>query len=59
MTLDFSAVLIEWPMLLRGLLVTLGLTAAAATFGLLLGIACAILGLALAGLATAILVRAA
>lgn len=41
MTLDFSAVFIEWPMLLRGLLVTLGLTAAAATFGILLGIACA------------------
>ena len=41
MTLDFSAVFIEWPMLLRGLLVTLGLTAAAATFGIVLGIACA------------------
>ena len=41
MTLDFSAVFIEWPMLLRGLLVTLGLTAAAASFGLVLGIACA------------------
>ena len=41
MTLDFSAVFIEWPMLLRGLLVTLGLTTAAATFGIVLGIACA------------------
>lgn len=41
MTLDFSAVFIEWPMLLRGLLVTLGLTAAAGIFGIVLGIACA------------------
>ncbi|GAB3183605.1 amino acid ABC transporter permease [Hydrogenophaga aquatica] len=39
--LDFSAVLIEWPMLLKGAAWTLGLTAVSAVVGLLLGIACA------------------
>jgi polar amino acid transport system permease protein len=37
---DFGAVLAEWPALLRGALFTLLLTAAAAVFGLLLGVAC-------------------
>lgn len=40
-SLDFSAVLVDWPLLLRGLGVTAGLTAVAATLGLALGIACA------------------
>jgi polar amino acid transport system permease protein len=40
-SLDFSAVLVDWPLLLRGLGVTAGLTAVAATLGLTLGIACA------------------
>jgi polar amino acid transport system permease protein len=40
-SLDFAAVLVDWPLLLRGLGVTAGLTAVAATLGLALGIACA------------------
>lgn len=40
-TLDYGAVLSEWPLLLAGALWTLGLTAVAATVGVLLGIACA------------------
>jgi polar amino acid transport system permease protein len=39
--LDFSAVLVEWPMLLRGAAFTVGLTAAAAVAGLGVGVACA------------------
>jgi polar amino acid transport system permease protein len=38
--LDFSAVLVEWPALLRGAGFTLGLSVAAAAGGLLLGVAC-------------------
>lgn len=40
-TLDFFAVLAEWPILLRGVLWTLGLTAIAAVVGLVLAISCA------------------
>jgi polar amino acid transport system permease protein len=40
-SLDFSAVLVDWPLLLRGLAMTAGLTAVAATLGLALGIGCA------------------
>ena len=40
-TLDFAAVLAEWPMLLRGAAFTVGLTAVAAVLGLGLGVACA------------------
>lgn len=40
-TLDFGAVLAEWPQLLRGTALTVGLTAVAAVFGLGLGVACA------------------
>jgi polar amino acid transport system permease protein len=40
-TLDFAAVLVEWPALLRGAAVTLGLTAVASTLGLAQGVACA------------------
>ncbi len=40
-TLDFAAVLVEWPLLLRGLLLTIGLTVVAAVLGMALGIACA------------------
>jgi polar amino acid transport system permease protein len=40
-SLDFAAVLVEWPALLRGAAVTLGLTAVASTLGLALGVACA------------------
>jgi polar amino acid transport system permease protein len=39
--LDFAAVLADWPLLLRGALFTLGLTAVASVLGLALGIACA------------------
>jgi polar amino acid transport system permease protein len=39
--LDFPAVLVDWPLLLRGLALTAGLTAVSATLGLALGIACA------------------
>jgi polar amino acid transport system permease protein len=40
-TLDFAAVLADWPMLVHGLGWTVGLTAVSATVGVLLGIACA------------------
>jgi polar amino acid transport system permease protein len=40
-TLDFAAVLAEWPLLLRGAAFTLGLTAVSAVLGLMLGVACA------------------
>lgn len=40
MTLDFGAVLAEWPALLRGAAFTLLLSALAAAGGLLLGVAC-------------------
>jgi polar amino acid transport system permease protein len=40
-SLDFAAVLVDWPLLLRGLALTAGLTAVSATLGLALGIACA------------------
>ena len=39
--LNLGAVLSEWPLLLKGVAWTLGLTAAAASLGLLLGVACA------------------
>lgn len=39
--LDFLAVLGEWPLLLKGLLVTIALTAVSAVVGLLVGVACA------------------
>jgi polar amino acid transport system permease protein len=39
--LDFMAVLAEWPLLLKGVAWTLGLTAVAVIGGTLLGIACA------------------
>lgn len=39
--LDFWAVLVEWPLLLKGMLWTLGLTAISAVIGVALGIACA------------------
>ncbi len=38
---DFWAVLTEWPLLLKGVAWTLGLTAVSAVLGVLLGIACA------------------
>ncbi|HEY9239378.1 MAG TPA: amino acid ABC transporter permease [Burkholderiaceae bacterium] len=41
MTFDFLAVLAEWPLLVRGVLWTLGLTAVSATIGVTLGVACA------------------
>jgi polar amino acid transport system permease protein len=40
-TLDFGAVLAEWPALLRGAAFTLGLTAVSAVLGVGLGVACA------------------
>lgn len=40
-TLDFAAVLVEWPLLLRGLAWTLGLTAISAVLGVAIGVACA------------------
>jgi polar amino acid transport system permease protein len=40
-TLDFGAVLEQWPLLLRGAAFTVALTAVAAVAGMLLGIACA------------------
>ena len=40
-SLDFAAVLAEWPLVLRGAGVTLALTGAAAVGGLALGVACA------------------
>lgn len=41
MTMDFLPVLANWPMLLKGLMLTLLLTAIAIPFGVVLGIACA------------------
>ena len=38
---DFSVVLAEWPLLAKGVAVTLGLTAVAATVGVAIGVACA------------------
>jgi len=43
MTLDFSVVLTQWPSLLDGLALTVGLTLIAAVFGTLLGIACGVI----------------
>jgi polar amino acid transport system permease protein len=40
-SLDFSAVLVEWPLLAKGVGVTVGLTVVAASFGVALGVACA------------------
>lgn len=40
-TLDFGAVLEQWPLLLRGAAFTVGLTAVSAVLGLALGVACA------------------
>lgn len=40
-TLDFGAVLAQWPLLARGVLWTLGLTAIAVLLGLAVGVACA------------------
>ena len=40
-SLDFGAVLVEWPLLLRGAALTVALTAVAAVAGLALGVACA------------------
>ncbi len=39
--LDFGAVLAQWPLLLKGVLWTLGLTAVSATTGLIVGVGCA------------------
>jgi polar amino acid transport system permease protein len=39
--LDFAAVLVEWPALLKGAAVTVALTAVAASVGVTLGVACA------------------
>jgi polar amino acid transport system permease protein len=39
--LDFAAVLVEWPLLLRGVAFTVGLTAISAVLGMALGVACA------------------
>ena len=39
--LDFKAVLVDWPLLLKGAAFTLGLTGVATVLGLALGIACA------------------
>ncbi len=40
MNVDFSAVLIQWPMLLNGIAITLIMTLIATLFGIVLGIAC-------------------
>ena len=40
-TLDFGAVLAEWPLLLKGLVMTAALTAASTCAGVTLGVACA------------------
>jgi polar amino acid transport system permease protein len=40
-SLDFTAVLAEWPLLLKGAAATLGLTAVSATLGVSFGVACA------------------
>jgi polar amino acid transport system permease protein len=39
--LDFPAVLAEWPLLAKGVVVTLGLTSVSAVLGIALGVACA------------------
>ena len=39
--LDFAAVLAEWPLLAKGVVWTLGLTAVSAVLGVALGVACA------------------
>jgi polar amino acid transport system permease protein len=39
--LDFAAVLVDWPLLLKGAAFTLGLTAVSAVLGLIVGTACA------------------
>ena len=39
--LDFAAVLVEWPLLLKGVAWTLGLTAVSAVLGVAIGVACA------------------
>ena len=39
--LDFGAVLVDWPLLLRGAAFTLGLTVVSAVLGLALGVVCA------------------
>lgn len=41
LSLDFAAVLTQWPLLLRGVGWTLGLTAVSAVLGVVVGIACA------------------
>jgi polar amino acid transport system permease protein len=38
---DFAAVLTQWPLLAKGVAVTVALTAVSATFGVTLGVACA------------------
>ncbi|AKH20637.1 amino acid ABC transporter permease [Sedimenticola thiotaurini] len=40
MSFDFLAVLSQWPMLLKGIAITLSMTLAATLFGIALGIAC-------------------
>lgn len=40
-TLDFGAVLAQWPLLLKGVVWTLGLTAISAVIGVAVGVACA------------------
>ncbi|MBC5765967.1 amino acid ABC transporter permease [Ramlibacter albus] len=40
-TLDFAAVLAQWPLLAKGVLLTLALTAVSAVIGVIVGIACA------------------
>ena len=39
--LDFGAVLAEWPLLLRGLAMTVGLTVVSSVLGAGLGVCCA------------------
>jgi polar amino acid transport system permease protein len=41
LTLDFGAVLVQWPLLLHGLAWTVGLTVVAAVLGVALGVLCA------------------
>ena len=40
-TLDFAAVLADWPLLLKGVAWTLALTAVSAVLGVAIGVACA------------------
>lgn len=40
MSFDFLSVLSQWPILLKGIAITLGMTLAATLFGIILGIAC-------------------